>query len=75
MPLGFDVRAQIIWAKDRFALCRGNYHWQHEPLLVRGAQRNSGHWSGDRTQSTLWQHPDREAERGHTQRPEAGRGA
>jgi hypothetical protein len=28
---GFDIRAQIIWAKDRFALSRGNYHWQHEP--------------------------------------------
>ena len=29
--VGFDVRAQIIWAKDRFALSRGHYHWQHEP--------------------------------------------
>ena len=29
--VGFEVRAQIIWAKDRFALSRGHYHWQHEP--------------------------------------------
>ena len=29
--VGFDVRSQIIWAKDRFALSRGHYHWQHEP--------------------------------------------
>ena len=28
---GFEIRAQIIWAKDRFALSRGHYHWQHEP--------------------------------------------
>lgn len=28
---GFEMRAQIIWAKDRFALSRGDYHWQHEP--------------------------------------------
>ena len=28
---GFEVRSQIIWAKDRFALSRGHYHWQHEP--------------------------------------------
>jgi hypothetical protein len=24
---GFDMRSQIIWAKDRFALSRGHYHW------------------------------------------------
>ena len=30
---GFEVRSQIIWAKDRFALSRGHYHWQHEPCL------------------------------------------
>src|ERR1017187_2911640 len=28
---GFEIRNQIIWAKDRFALSRGDYHWQHEP--------------------------------------------
>lgn len=28
---GFDIRSQIIWAKQHFALSRGNYHWQHEP--------------------------------------------
>jgi hypothetical protein len=35
---GFEARAQIIWAKDRFALSRGHYHWQHEPCwyAVRG---------------------------------------
>lgn len=29
----FDVRAQIIWVKQRPALSRGAYHWQHEPAL------------------------------------------
>ena len=35
---GFDIRSQIIWAKDRFAFSRGHYHWQHEPCwyAVRG---------------------------------------
>jgi DNA modification methylase len=28
---GFDIRAQIIWAKERLVLGRGDYHWQHEP--------------------------------------------
>src|SRR5689334_11223986 len=26
---GFNIRSQIIWAKQHFALSRGNYHWQH----------------------------------------------
>jgi hypothetical protein len=29
--VGFKIRSQIIWVKDRFALSRGDYHWQHEP--------------------------------------------
>ena len=35
---GFDIRAQIIWAKERLVLGRGHYHWQHEPCwyAVRG---------------------------------------
>jgi DNA modification methylase len=57
--VGFDVRSQIIWAKDRFALSRGHYHWQHEPCwyAVRNGPAN---WNGDRKQSTLWQIPARE---------------
>jgi DNA methylase len=40
---GFIPRAQIVWTKDRFALSRGDYHWQHEPCwyAVRGAGRPS----------------------------------
>ena len=28
---GFQIISQIIWAKQHFALSRGDYHWQHEP--------------------------------------------
>jgi len=28
---GFTIRAQIIWAKERLIIGRGDYHWQHEP--------------------------------------------
>ena len=49
----FQIRSQIIWAKDRFALSRGHYHWQHEPCWY--AVKGTGHWAGDRAQSTLWQ--------------------
>jgi DNA modification methylase len=50
---GFAIRAQIIWAKDRLVLGRGHYHWQHEPAWY--AVRGTGHWAGDRKQTTLWQ--------------------
>lgn len=50
---GFDIRAQIVWAKDRLVLGRGHYHWQHEPCWY--AVRGTGHWMGDRKQTTLWQ--------------------
>ncbi|PWR02383.1 DNA methylase [Meridianimarinicoccus roseus] len=55
---GFAIRSQIVWAKDRLVLSRGHYHWQHEPAWY--CVRGKGHWSGDRTQSTLWQIPNRD---------------
>ncbi len=55
---GFDIRSQIIWAKERLVLSRGHYHWQHEPAWY--AVRGTGHWSGDRKQSTLWSIPSRD---------------
>ena len=33
---GFTIRAQIIWAKERLVLSRGDYHWQHEPCQPPG---------------------------------------
>ena len=51
---GFETRSQIIWAKDRFQLSRGNYHGQHEPCWYAVRKTTKGQWCGDRTQSTLW---------------------
>jgi DNA modification methylase len=53
----FKIRAQIIWAKDRLVLGRGDYHWQHEPCWY--AVKGNGRWGGDRKQTTLWQVPTR----------------
>ncbi len=53
----FKIRAQIIWAKDRLVLGRGDYHWQHEPCWY--AVKGNGRWGGDRKQMTLWQVPTR----------------
>jgi DNA modification methylase len=55
---GFEIRAQIIWAKQHFALSRGDYHWQHEPCWYAVRQGKSSAWRGDRTQSTLWEVPN-----------------
>jgi hypothetical protein len=52
--VGFRIRAQIIWAKQHFALSRGDYHWQHEPCWYAVREGKSSGWSGDRTQSTLF---------------------
>jgi site-specific DNA-methyltransferase (adenine-specific) len=41
---GFEVRAQIIWAKTRHALSRGHYHWQHEPCLYAVREGEEDGW-------------------------------
>lgn len=69
---GFCVRSQIIWAKDRLVLSRGDYHWQHEPCWYAVKKTGKGHWAGDRKQTTLWQitNKDQDAETVHgTQKP------
>lgn len=51
----FEIVAQIIWAKDRFALSRGDYHWQHEPCWYAVRRGCTHNWQGARDQSTVWQ--------------------
>jgi DNA modification methylase len=69
--VGFKMRSQIIWVKDRFALSRGDYHWHHEPAWYAVRDGSTGHWNGDRSQSTRWDIPAREDDgHGHgTQKP------
>ena len=69
---GFAIRSQIICAKDRLVLSRGDYHWQHEPCWYAVRAKGKGHWAGDRKQTTLWQiaNKDQDAETVHgTQKP------
>jgi DNA modification methylase len=67
----FELRSQIIWTKDRFALSRGDYHWQHEPCWYAVRKGAKGHYDGGRSQSTRWDIPAREdGGHGHgTQKP------
>jgi DNA modification methylase len=69
---GFAIRSQIIWAKERLVLSRGDYHWMHEPMWYAVKKSGKGHWAGDRKQTTLWQisSRDQDAETVHgTQKP------
>lgn len=51
----FEIRAQIIWAKPQLVISRGHYHFQHEPCWYAVRHGANANWTGDRTQSTLWQ--------------------
>jgi DNA modification methylase len=68
---GFEIRNQVIWAKPRFAISRGHYHWQHEPCWYAVRKGKSSGWIGDRSQSTLWEISlDKNVDGGHsTQKP------
>ena len=67
----FIPRSHIIWAKSRFVIGRGDYHWQHEPCWYAVRKGATGHYNGDRTQSTLWEiDKPQKSETGHsTQKP------
>ena len=62
---GLEIRCQIIWAKPRFAISRGDYHWQHEPCWYAVRKGKAGHWAGDRSQTTLWEIEHNKSETGH----------
>lgn len=52
---GFEIVSQIIWAKQHFALSRGDYHWQHEPCWYAVKKGYTHNWQGSRKESTLWE--------------------
>jgi DNA modification methylase len=68
---GYDIRYQIIWAKPRFVISRGHYHWQHEVCWYAVKKGRQAHWCGDRSQTSLWEIAlDKNVEGGHsTQKP------
>jgi DNA modification methylase len=68
---GFAIRSQIIWAKNNFAIGRGDYHWQHEGCWYGIREGATSHWAGDRKQTTLWSiDKPQKSETGHsTQKP------
>jgi DNA modification methylase len=70
----FQIRSQIVWAKQHFALSRGNYHWQHEPCWYGVRKGRKSNWRGDRTQSTVWQIANLNSFGGNRDEPVTGHG-
>ena len=75
---GFELRSQIVWAKQHFTLSRGDYHWKHEACWYAVRDGKTSQWQGGRKQTTVWEIPNnnpfgngqREESSGHgTQKP------
>lgn len=68
---GFELRALIVWAKSSAPMSRGDYHHQHETCWYAVRKGRTGHYAGDRKQTTLWNiDSPRKSETGHsTQKP------
>ena len=62
---GFEVRCQIIWAKNTFAWGFGRYKFQHEPMFYAHVAGEKDPWYGDKSQSTLWEENKPAANRLH----------
>jgi DNA modification methylase len=62
---GFEVRCQIIWAKNTFAWDFGRYKFQHEPIFYGHVGGSKDAWYGDKSQSTLREEKKPSANRIH----------
>lgn len=47
LAVGLKPRAQIVWVKPRFAISRGNYHWQHEPAWYASVDGADDRWNDE----------------------------
>ncbi len=61
----WEVRQQLIWAKNSFVLGRQDYHWQHEPCLYGWKDGAAHDWHGGRAQSTILQHDKPQTSKEH----------
>lgn len=68
---GFEIRSQIIWRKTSMVVGRGHFHWAHETCFYAVRKGGSGHWTGGRKQTTVWDiDAPKRSETGHgTQKP------
>lgn len=67
----YQLRSQIIWAKNNIVISRGDYHVKHEPCFYAVKKGSKGNWASDRKQNTIWEiDKPQKSETGHsTQKP------
>lgn len=51
--VGMQIRQNLIWNKNTFALGRQDYQWKHEPCLYGWKDGAAHYFVDDRTQSTV----------------------
>ena len=56
--IGWQVRQNLIWNKNTFALGRQDYQWKHEPCLYGWKDGAAHYFVDDRTQSTVFEDKD-----------------
>lgn len=54
---GFHVMAGLVWLKDVPVLCRGDFNFQHEPIIFGKKIRGTHKWYGGHAQSTVLEYP------------------
>jgi DNA modification methylase len=50
---GFKLASCLIWRKNALVLSRGDYHWQHEPILYGWKPGAAHRWFGARDKTTI----------------------
>jgi DNA modification methylase len=50
---GFKLSSCLIWRKNTLVLSRGDYHWQHEPILYGWKPGAPHKWYGGRDKTTI----------------------
>ena len=50
---GFKLASCLIWRKNALVLSRGDYHWQHEPILYGWKPGAPHRWYGARDKTTI----------------------
>ena len=51
--IGWQVRENLIWAKNTFTFGRQDYQWRHEPCLYGWKEGAAHSWYADRKQTTV----------------------
>jgi DNA modification methylase len=54
---GFDFRWGLVWLKDQIVLSRADYHFKHENILYGWKGDGPHYFTGDRTQSSVFEYP------------------